>query len=233
MQKEVKYVEGFSESLWVSLAVKAIRMGWPAGLEKCLQVLGKSRLKQTLMVQVVEDVYPHRSEYAQVVDEVKALNFEALCSHDTRHAVPGLTEKTVPIVLEWCSGKRSQKSEGARLYPAAREVGIYLTWRIFSEFDAWLSVRDEVPKRRRRPIDATGWRGMLEVARDGHTVEGKKEAKRRGIDWLVTLLSGSEPQHLEIARRVQAEKGWGGIRRECHESLLEPGERVPQQQLLF
>ena len=63
---------------------------------------------------------------------------------------------------------------------------------------------------------------MLDVARDGHTVEGKREAKRRGIDWLVTLLSGSEPQNLEIARRLQAEGGWDGIRQEVHRDVLTP-----------
>jgi hypothetical protein len=77
---------------------------------------------------------------------------------------------------------------------------------------------------------------MLEVARDGHTYEGKNEAKRRGVEWLVTLLSGSEPQHLEIARRVQQDGGWNAIRREVHQHIISPETPViprPVQLLLF
>jgi hypothetical protein len=31
--------EGYTESAWVSLAVKSIRIGWPAGLEKAASML--------------------------------------------------------------------------------------------------------------------------------------------------------------------------------------------------
>ena len=198
MRKQVRYVDGFSESLWVSLAVKSVRLGWPAGLEAAARRLSRSRIKETLTVQVFEDVYPSEDEVAQVLAECRALDFEALCLRDTRHAVPGLTEASVPVVLEW-GGKRTQKTEGPRLYPEARKLGLYLTWRLFSEFDAWLATRHLCRPGRRRGPDPAPWVGMIEAARDGHTAEGKQLARETGQEWVTTLLSGSEDQHLVLA----------------------------------
>ena len=56
--QDVVFVDGFSESLWVSLAVKAVRIGWPAGLVEAQKRLGKTRVKDVLVTQVFEDIYP-------------------------------------------------------------------------------------------------------------------------------------------------------------------------------
>src|SRR5262249_56880639 len=45
--KEVKYVDGFSEGMWTSLAVKAVRLGWAAGLEGAVERLGESKGQPT------------------------------------------------------------------------------------------------------------------------------------------------------------------------------------------
>src|SRR5215469_3835097 len=67
--KPVKFLDGWSESLWVSLAVKAVRIGWPAGLEAAAARLSKSKMKEVLTVQVFEDIFPAVSELLAGLDE--------------------------------------------------------------------------------------------------------------------------------------------------------------------
>lgn len=218
--KEIKFVDGWSESCWVSLAVKALRLGWPVGLEEAAKRLGKNRMKQTLLVQVFEDIFPAPQELSAILDEIRRLDYRALCRRDTCHNLPGIIEAAKDVVLEWVHGKRKREDHQERLWAEARKYGIWLLPRALSEFDGWLAVKDQIPAGRVRAIDETTWSGMPAACVDQHTVEGRW--KRAGS----TLLSGTEEQHLRIGRIVQ-EQGWRALREPVHASHIEPAHHMP------
>ena len=53
MQKPIKMVDGFTESAWKSLAVKAIRLGWPEGLRQAAYRLSPATMRALLYVGLV------------------------------------------------------------------------------------------------------------------------------------------------------------------------------------
>ncbi len=85
-------VGGFSGSLWVSLAVKSVRLGWPAGFRGAVAVLG-SRIdwRDLLLAQVFEDIWPSTDQLPEVLREVETMDLEALFARDTHHGRRGLS----------------------------------------------------------------------------------------------------------------------------------------------
>src|SRR5262249_41504537 len=157
--------------------------------------------------QIFEDLYPHPDELTACLAEAKRLDFEALARRDTRHNVRGLTEASCEVLFEWWPAdgsrpKRTRYTEGPRLFAEARKVGIFLGYRLVSEFDASLATRPLCPAGRVRSVDSSPWRGMPSAMLDQHCVEGRQR------DTHITLLCGAESQHLVLAQRVQADGGW-------------------------
>jgi hypothetical protein len=74
-----RVVDGWSESAWKSLTVKSLRIGWPEGLRQAEQRLTRSTVQMLLLASVFEDVFPAREELQEVVAEVKAREWDALC----------------------------------------------------------------------------------------------------------------------------------------------------------
>src|SRR5215471_7613719 len=92
---------GHSASLWLSTAVKSIRLGWPAGYRRAREVMGRSvRWTDLLYAQVFEDLWPSREQLPAVLELVEAGDVEALCRIETHHSRPRLTEDLARICNE-------------------------------------------------------------------------------------------------------------------------------------
>lgn len=206
MASPVKMIDGYSESLWKSVVVKSLRIGWPAGLEEASRRLNKSTMKSLLICGLFEDVFPPAEELQEAIGEVYRFDFEALCSRETHHG-QGLADMFCDLEDEAVYAARNHKEE---IWAAAGKYGIWLPPRALNVFYTWHWLRNEI-RGGKREIDPTPFTGIPKVMADSHTYEGKK--MRQGI----TLLSGHYSQHRKIGRLVQ-EKGWGWIREQAHGS---------------
>jgi hypothetical protein len=214
-------IDGFSKSAWRSLAVKSLRMGWIAGLRRAQEAIGKSEVKQILTCGTFEDIFPAEAELRAVLEEIKALDYTALCSRQTHHG-RGLTPRFCELEPRAVAAASGAQRE---LWNAARPYGLFLPPRSLNCFWTWLEIHP-TDVGQRREVDATPWAGMPSVMLDGHTLEGKI-AKRS-----VTLLSGHYHQHLKLSRLVAA-GGWEAIRTEAHGSGLVTARPAPQGEFCF
>lgn len=204
--KAPRMIDGYSESLWKSVVVKSLRIGWPAGLEEASRRLNKSTMKSLLICGLFEDVFPPEEELRKAMDEVERFDFEALCARETHHG-QGLTDKFCDLEDEAVYAARNRKSE---IWAVAKKYGIWLPPRALNVFYTWYKLKDEITGGLRR-VDRTPWQGIPKVMADSHTYEGKRMGQN------ITLLSGHYSQHREIGRLVQ-EKGWQWIRDKVHSS---------------
>lgn len=222
-KSEIKYVDGVSESLWKSVVVKSLRMGWPAGLYEAAKRLNKSTMKSLLLCGVFEDIFPAPLELFQCKREIDRLDFEALCRRETHHG-KGLSDAFCDFEDEAVYEARTNADS---LSAEARAWGLWLPPRALNCFYTWLKLRDEVPRDVTRPIDETPWTGIPEAMADSHTVEGRI-ARRR-----VTILSGHYSQHRELGRIVM-EQGWRAVRAEVHSgAVIQPRVKPSQERLRF
>jgi len=202
----VKMIDGYSESLWKSVVVKSLRIGWPAGLEEASRRLSKSTMKSLLICSLFEDVFPPEEELKLAMDEVNRFDFEALCARETHHG-QGLTDRFCDLEDEAVYAARNSMPD---IWAAAKKYGIWLPPRSLNVFYTWHKLRSNIVGGKRE-IDPTPFTGIPKVMADSHTYEGKKMGQG------ITLLSGHYSQHREIGRLVQ-EKGWGWIREQVHGS---------------
>jgi hypothetical protein len=217
-----RIVDGWSESAWKSLAVKSLRIGWPEGLRQAEQRLARSTMDWLLLAGVLEDVFPAERELHDVVAELKARDWQALCSRETHHG-RGYTEAFCALEKRAVAAAR----DPSPLYPEARRLGLYLPRRAWNVFWTWLELAP-ADEGVRREVDATPWRGMPRAILDSHTTEGKA----RGVK--ITVASGHYQAHLHLAELVAA-YGWPTVRRRVHARIepeppehrqLELGERT-------
>jgi hypothetical protein len=195
------------------VAVKSLRVGWPTGLHEAEKRLGKSKMQYQLVCGIFEDVFPPEAELASVMTEVKALDYESLCSRETVHG-RGLAGP-------FCDQPMTvADSDEERLQLAARRRGVWLPKRAYANFSAWLALKP-TDEGVRRELDPAPWMGVPVVAIDLHTGEGRQ--RRAGV----TLLSGTCEQHRLLGERVMREGGWSLIRAEAH-AVNEP---LPQPAL--
>ena len=204
MARPVKMIDGYSESLWKSVVVKSLRIGWTEGIKEASRRLNKSTMKSLLICGLFEDVFPPEEELQEAIDEVYRFDFEALCSRETHHG-QGLTDRFCDLEVEAVYAAENRKQE---IWDAAKKYGIWLPPRALNVFYTWYRLRNEI-RGGRREIDRTPWTGIPKVMADSHTYEGRK--MRQGI----TLLSGHYSQHRKIGQLVQ-EKGWEWIREQVH-----------------
>jgi hypothetical protein len=211
-----RVVDGFTESAWKSLAIKSLRIGWAEGLRQAEQRLTRSTLQMLLLASVFEDVFPPASELPEVVAEVKARDWEALCARETHHG-RGYTAAFCELEPRAVAAAR----DPSRLYSQARRLGLYLPARSWNCFWTWLEL-SPADEGARREVDASTWRGMPSAILDSHTQEGR----RRGVK--MTVASGHYEAHLHLAELVHAQ-GWPRVRREVH-AMIERG--APQHRQL-
>ena len=207
-----RLVQGFTRSLWTSVAVKSLHLGWPAGLEEARRHLSPSSFKATLLCGVFEDVFPAVDELEDAVDEILRGDIEALCRRDTHHG-RGLT-------VAFCALEREAVHEAATAPHEIRErmseAGLvpFLPPRALNCAYTWLTLAPT--DQALRELDQTPWSGMPSFAADAHTDEGR--ARRT----FTTLLSGTYSQHRRIASMVM-EEGWSALRQRVHErGTIEP-----------
>jgi hypothetical protein len=217
MARPVKMINGYSESLWKSVVVKSLRIGWPAGLEEASLRLNKSTMKSLLICGLFEDVFPPAEELQEAMDEVNRFDFEALCARETHHG-QGLADRFCDLEDEAVYAARNRKPD---IWEAAKKYDIWIPPRALNVFYTWHRLRNEI-RGGRREIDPTPFTAIPQVMADSHTYEGKK------IGQGITLLSGHYSQHREIGRLVQ-KKGWGWIRKLVHNSGVFEVEGIPKQ----
>lgn len=218
MNRPVKMIDGYSESLWKSVVVKSLRIGWPAGLEEASRRLSKSTMKSLLICGLFEDVFPPEEELKEAMDEINRFDFEALCARETHHG-QGLADRFCDLEDEAVYAARNHKPY---IWEIADKYGIWIPPRALNVFYTWHKLRNEISGGKRE-IDRTPWTGIPKVMADSHTYEGKEVGQR------ITLLSGHYSQHRKIGRLIQ-EKGWQWIRDQVHSSgVLEVKSTAPKQ----
>lgn len=197
-----------SKSLWKSVVVKSLRMGWPAGLDAALVALSPSVVKGLLWSGVFEDVFPLPSELEDVAREIVALDFEALCSRETHHG-QGLSS-------QFCDLKDEATNLGAddysRLHAIAKGYGVKVPWGGANCFWTWVRLSEDIVGGKRE-VDTTPFRGIPLSMADGHTKEGCELGQR------CTVLSGFYHQHRRLGEVVQ-EGGWEAVRSEVHDDAV-------------
>jgi hypothetical protein len=208
-QKPIRYIDGYSESLWKSVVVKSLRMGWPEGLRQAAKRLTPSTVKSLLVCGLFEDVFPPPCELQECLDEIAAKDYDALCSRQTHHA-RGYTSEFCNLEDEAVSAAQSQKSD---LWAEARKYNLWLPPRSLNCFYTWLRLRP-VDAGAKREIDDALLTGMPKAMADGHTVEGKALGAK------VTVLSGHYSQHQALSKLVER-GGWGEVRRQVHANNLQ------------
>lgn len=209
-QKRVtKFLDGYSESLWKSLVVKSLRLGWPDGLRRAAGVLSDRTMKGLLICSVFEDIFPAKSELADVLGEIDRLDYEALCVRETHHG-RGYTKDFCRLAEEGMDAAKTQESE---LRALGRTLGLsYLPPRSLNCFFEWVKL-GPVDAGKRREIDPRDWSGMPLAMVDAHTYEGRQMGQA------ITVLSGHFENHETLARRVGIE-GWSKVRKEVHERFI-------------
>lgn len=201
--KQFKYIEGWSESVWKSLVVKALRIGWVEGLQKAHQVMGKSAMRQLLVAGLFEDVYPAGfAELDECIAEIEAADYEALCQRQTHHS-RGLTPEFFRLAEEACTIGKTYGDAITKELKENTNVG-WINPRIYNCLYTWRKMNPKDTNKKRKAFHMK-WSGMPECVLDAHTFEGKK----KGND--VTLLSGHYENHDVIGKRVMKE-GWSGLR---------------------
>ncbi len=194
----------YSRSAWVSLAVKSLRLGWPAGLRQAAPHLTKSYLQDVLICGLLEDVFPPESEIGDAVDEVVRLDYDALCIRETHHG-RGYTERFCNMETV---ATKAARQEAVLLRGHARALGFWLPRRSLNCFYTWTHIAPDDPGQR-RTADTAPWTAMPTAVLDHHTKEGKKAKRDR------TIISGDYDCHRELGILV-AEHGWEYVRDSVH-----------------
>lgn len=204
-----KFLGGYSESLWKSLVVKSLRLGWPEGLRRAAGVLNERTVKSLLTCSVFEDIFPAKSELADVLDEIDRLDYEALCVRETHHG-RAYTEDFCSLAEE---GMEAAKTQASELRAFGSTLGLsHLPPRSLNCFYEWVKL-NPMDAGKRREIDSREWSGMPLAMADAHTYEGLRKGQS------VTVLSGHFENHETLGRRVGSE-GWSKIRKEVHDRYV-------------
>jgi hypothetical protein len=207
-RKPLTLIDGYSESIWKSLVVKSLRIGWPIGIEEAAKRLPYPTVDALLVCGIFEDIFPPQAELQDCLLEIRSKNYDSLCSSETHHG-RGLTEAFCALEKEACDAAIHQRDA---LLTQAKDLDIQLPPRALNCFYTWLKLSpgDSYVKRR---LDDAPWTEVPKAIVDGHTYEGK----RRGT--VETLLSGTYSNHAVLGQRVMRE-GWSEIRKEVHADFL-------------
>lgn len=197
----------WSPSVWTSLCVKSLRMGWPVGIEVASCYLSMSKIKSTLMCGVFEDIFPSVDDLPIVAQLIANEQWAELCEYETHHG-RGYTERFCDMKDEAIESAKRERSE---LFRAAKDLGVSVPPRALNCVYTWLRIYPE-DKTKKRSLDTTMWTSMPTAMVDGHTREGRWARRKH------TVLSGSYVQHREIGKIVMRE-GWQSIRDTVHGDL--------------
>jgi len=198
---ELAEVGIYSTSAYCSLLVKAIRIGWPAGCEEAARRLPKRVWLSTARAQIWEDIWPAREELSDLEAAIAAGDWAAVCSYDTHHTLPGVTEAFMRRLEDPDVKRKWPRGLIPPPPPRARYCAV-----------VWQEMVDTIPAGRRRPVCIEPYREMPPAVLDMHTKEG------RGKE---TILSGTLAQHCRIAEYVQRH-GWEALTAAVFAGVTDP-----------
>lgn len=203
----MKWIDGFSESMWKSLLVKSERMGWLEGVLEAEKRLPKSKVQQLLISGVFEDIWPHQDEIYLCIDWIKEQNYEPLLAIQTHHG-KGLTpsyHSYHDTTDDWWYHKMPQ------LIKLIQDnlPGIYVGKMALGNAMSWIYHKGLI-KKVARTVDKTPFTGIKPAFADQHTYEGKK------IGTLETILCGHPDVTLGMTYPVVRSGGWEEVRRRVH-----------------
>lgn len=180
-----------------SLAVKSVRIGWPAGIYEAARHLAPSELRSVLVGQVFEDLFPEPGSVCNALAEIERGDWIALCERDTHHTVPGLTRWIMVKVPLYQEHGIDMVCKCNALY------GVRLPPRAAGCFGAWLGAAEYAVGH--RALDSTLFEGVPDAVLDMHVGRWRGE----------TTLSGTCANHVRLADWVQRD-GWAAVRRVVH-----------------
>lgn len=207
-RKSLTLIDGYSESIWKSLVVKSLRIGWPTGIDEAAKRLTPATVDALLVCGVFEDIFPPQTELRDCLSEIHSRNYLALCARETHHG-RGFTEAFCRLEKEACAAAIAERES---LLRQSHELGVQVPLRALNCFYTWLKLAAQ-DVNLRRPLDDASWIGVPKAIADGHTYEGKR------IGTLQTLLSGTYGNHAVLGQRVLSES-WAIVRAEFHAQLL-------------
>jgi len=201
---KVQLINGYTESVWKSLVVKSVRLGWLEGLEMAIKSIGANNVNTLLIAQLFEDIFPlgykELDECAKMIYDGK---YSDLLKIQTHHG-KGYTQRFCDYEDEAVSYGRFHVEEALKEIRAKTRL-YYIAPRVNNCIYTWhrIVVEGVSPKRElwKQPFI-----GIPECCFDCHTYEGKSENN------LVTTLSGQYYNHLKWSKIVQKE-GWDGVRK--------------------
>ena len=216
----MRYVDGISESLWKSCAIKAIRVGWLPGLEAASKRLSRSTLTGVALVQLFEDVFPAVQDIEDCLKAIAAKDWRKYLSYDTHHG-RGYSDAFAELKDEANKMAKTAPSESVanakRVYPYLPD----LPPRAMNVLYVWAKIQPDHGGF--RTVDMTPFRGIPVSCCDKHTTEGYS----RGYTWL----SGSWENHRALGKLVQ-ERGWSCVqKRLADEQAIEVTQR-PEELIL-
>jgi hypothetical protein len=220
--KPIRFIDGWSESAWKSLAVKALRIGWPEGILQARHRLNRSTIAATLTVGLFEDTFPSLASFPAALAELKAEDFAALCSRDTHHGIRALSDRFCDLEQE---ARAAKYAETEFLMAEAKRYGFWMTTRARNVFWTWLTMKPSTDAFRAPCL--MPWSGMPAFAIDDHTFEGRRD--NRGP----SMLSGHYDTHRALGIMVRSH-GWDHARQLAFAppplSPAEPVHDEPRQQ---
>ncbi len=204
-----------ARSLYASVVVKSIRIGWVNGLINSIPILGESVIKSMMWAQLYEDVFPAFDELEEIGKEIEQLDFEAYCMRQTHHGVPKETQHIFYNYQE----TREEDYPFKVVYSRVKQI---YSKAVVSPRVAWIAGIW---------LDMGGGAGGLKRTIDDHPFKGVPTAcydmhvKMNGIRGRQTILSGTFEQHLEISKVVLS-RGWDYLRELVHNSGVILGTEV-------
>lgn len=216
-----KFIDGLSESLWKSVLVKSIRLGWPEGCRQAEMRLGRATSTSIALTQIFEDIKPAKEEIAEAINLVWKADWDKLCSYETFHG-RGMVKQ---IFAQWTPQRDAEWKRCREDFVefAKEDLGLkFIPPRMEANVYNWYHYRDMLKPGARRSLDLNPWKGVPIDMVDMHTYEGVK-AERFG-----TILSGNEKGMKWLEAQVQS-IGWDGVRSLIHNRPVTKAADRPYQ----
>ena len=221
-RKEYLVIDGMSESIWKSMVVKALRIGWVEGLQAAAERLPRSTMDGLLVCGLFEDLFPAGlRELEMEYQEIRRQDYEALCAHETHHG-----RGYAPVFFNM-AGEAMANRMLATNFTAQIAQETSLKWinpRVFNCVYTWGRIAPKDEGVLRDPFHHP-FTGVPMSVVDSHTLEGKRSGAG------MTILSGHYENHLRL-HRVFTE-GWGWVRDQVaaepvYKVRAKPVEEQPQ-----
>jgi len=207
---KTQYIDGVSEGLWKSCAIKAIRVSWLPGVEAASKRLSQTVMRSVALVQLFEDTLPAVQDIEDCLKAIEAKDWDKYLRYDTHHG-RGYSDRFADLKDEANNIAKTAPSE-----PLTKARNVYpplpdLPPRAMNVLYVWATIRPD--RGGFRPVDTSPFRGIPVSSCDKHTTEGYT----RGYTWL----SGSWENHRALGRLVQ-DKGWKYVqKRMADEQVIE------------